>query len=109
MCRYGAAKNLTTFAKDGEKCTVNGAVEEVVQDFVEAQKPIGMCCIAPVIAAKLIPGCEITLGTLFCSPLLFITRKREEREKEVAARAEQHLRLVLSAYIYILYYIYMYM
>jgi enhancing lycopene biosynthesis protein 2 len=30
--------------------------------FNEAKKPIGMCCIAPVIAAKLLPGCEVTIG-----------------------------------------------
>jgi enhancing lycopene biosynthesis protein 2 len=60
---YGAAKTLSTFATAGENCTVRTDVQEAITDFVEAEKPIGMCCIAPVLAAKIIPGAEITLGT----------------------------------------------
>lgn len=65
---FGAAKNLCSFAFDGADCSVNPEVERVVKAFHEAQKPIGMCCIAPVIAAKVLgtasggPGCEVTIG-----------------------------------------------
>lgn len=59
---YGAAKNLCTFAKDGDKLSVRDDVENVVKTFREHNKPIGMCCIAPVIAAKVLTGCEVTIG-----------------------------------------------
>ncbi len=65
---YGAAKNLCTFAKDGPNCTVDPDVERVVKGFRAKNKPIAMCCIAPVIAAKVLgtsvggPGCEVTIG-----------------------------------------------
>lgn len=59
---YGAAKNLCNFARQGENLTVNPDVEKVIKAFHEAKKPIGMLCVSPVIAAKLIPGVSITLG-----------------------------------------------
>jgi enhancing lycopene biosynthesis protein 2 len=65
---YGAAKNLCTFARDGENCTVHPEVERVVKAFHSAGKPIGMCCIAPVIGARVLgkarggPGVKVTIG-----------------------------------------------
>jgi len=66
---FGAAKNLCTFAFDGANCTVNPEVERAIRAFHASSKPIGMCCIAPVIAAKVLgtagggPGCEVTIGS----------------------------------------------
>ncbi len=59
---FGAAKNLSTFAVDGPEMSVDEDVSRVVSDFHAAGKPIGLCCIAPTLAAKLIPGCEVTVG-----------------------------------------------
>jgi enhancing lycopene biosynthesis protein 2 len=65
---FGAAKNLCTFAKDGEHCTVRPDVEQVVKAFHSAGKPLAMCCIAPVIGAKVLgkagggPGVSVTIG-----------------------------------------------
>ncbi|XP_069800783.1 glutamine amidotransferase-like class 1 domain-containing protein 3, mitochondrial [Dendropsophus ebraccatus] len=59
---FGAAKNLSSFAVDGESCSVLGDVQRVLQDFRQEKKPIGLCCIAPVLAAKVIPGVEVTVG-----------------------------------------------
>ncbi|MCC6660206.1 MAG: isoprenoid biosynthesis glyoxalase ElbB [Phycisphaerales bacterium] len=65
---FGAAKNLCTFAKDGANCTVIPDVERVVKAFQVGGKPLGMCCIAPVIAARVLgkasggPGCTVTIG-----------------------------------------------
>jgi len=59
---YGAAKILSTFASKSDQCSIRIDVQEALSDFLEARKPIGMCCIAPVIAAKIIPGAEVTLG-----------------------------------------------
>lgn len=59
---FGVAKNLSTWAVDGANCTVDAEVERVIRAFTKAHKPIGMCCIAPVLAAKVLPGCTLTVG-----------------------------------------------
>lgn len=65
---FGAAKNLCDFAVAGHSCRVNPEVEGVMKAFHAAKKPIGMCCIAPVIAAKVFGttggglGCSVTIG-----------------------------------------------
>ncbi|KAM6222061.1 glutamine amidotransferase-like class 1 domain-containing protein 3, mitochondrial [Rhynchocyon petersi] len=59
---FGAAKNLSTFAVDGKDCKVNKDVERVLKEFHGAGKPIGLCCIAPVLAAKVLHGVEVTVG-----------------------------------------------
>ncbi|XP_007452575.1 PREDICTED: ES1 protein homolog, mitochondrial [Lipotes vexillifer] len=59
---FGAAKNLSTFAVDGGDCRVNKDVERVLKEFHQAGKPIGLCCIAPVLAAKVLRSVEVTVG-----------------------------------------------
>eukprot|EP00794_Sanderia_malayensis_P005746 gene5746-6449_t len=59
---FGAAKNLCNFAVKQADCTVDDQVSAVIKSFHAANKPIGLCCIAPVLAAKVIPGCEVTMG-----------------------------------------------
>ncbi len=49
---FGAARNLSTFAVDGPNCKVNPEVERLMLDVHSAQKPIGLACIAPVLAAR---------------------------------------------------------
>ena len=49
---FGAAKNLSTFAKDGPGCKVQGDVERLLKEMHEAGKPIGALCIAPAVLAK---------------------------------------------------------
>jgi enhancing lycopene biosynthesis protein 2 len=66
---FGAAKNLCTFALDGADCQVNPDVRRVVDAFHARRKPIAMCCIAPVIAARVLgrtmggEGCQVTIGS----------------------------------------------
>ena len=50
---FGAAKNLSTFATSSEP-TVDENVARVLRDFVSAGKPIGLCCIAPILAAMVL-------------------------------------------------------
>ncbi|XP_041662791.1 glutamine amidotransferase-like class 1 domain-containing protein 3A, mitochondrial [Cheilinus undulatus] len=59
---FGAAKNLCTWAVQGKDCSVNDEVKATLQAFHGAGKPIGLCCISPVLAAKVFPGCEVTVG-----------------------------------------------
>lgn len=68
----GLAKNLCTFAQPGDKggpnCEVLPDVERVIKAFHAAKKPIGLCCIAPVLAARVLgtrkggPGVKVTVG-----------------------------------------------
>jgi len=59
---FGAAKNLSNWAIEGTNCTVNKEVENAINMFQKSNKPMGFACIAPVLAAKCIPGVEITVG-----------------------------------------------
>uniref|UniRef100_A0A4W3HIW6 Si:ch211-153b23.5 n=1 Tax=Callorhinchus milii TaxID=7868 RepID=A0A4W3HIW6_CALMI len=59
---FGVAKNLSSWATKGKDCTVETSVEIAMKKFHATKKPIGLCCISPVLAAKLIPGCELTVG-----------------------------------------------
>jgi enhancing lycopene biosynthesis protein 2 len=65
---FGAAKNLCDFATKGADCAVDDEVKRVLEDFREAGKPLGLCCIAPVLAARLFgqaaggAGCAVTIG-----------------------------------------------
>ena len=49
---FGAAKNLCTFAVDGENCTVNPEVESFLRKAHDQGKAIGAMCIAPVVLAR---------------------------------------------------------
>lgn len=49
---FGAAKNLCSFATDGANCRVNEQVERLMLEMHAAKKPIGLACIAPVLAAR---------------------------------------------------------
>ncbi|XP_012719775.2 glutamine amidotransferase-like class 1 domain-containing protein 3A, mitochondrial [Fundulus heteroclitus] len=59
---FGAAKNLCTWAVQGKDCSVIEEVKTTLQAFHSEGKPIGLCCISPVLAAKVFPGCEVTVG-----------------------------------------------
>ena len=55
---FGAAKNLSTFAFDGSNCQVNSDVEAAIKEMISLGKPVGALCIAPVILARILFGCE---------------------------------------------------
>jgi enhancing lycopene biosynthesis protein 2 len=59
---FGVAKNLCTWAIEGDQCTVYPEVERAVMKTFEAKKPIGAMCIAPVILARLFHGSQFTTG-----------------------------------------------
>lgn len=62
---FGAAKNLCNHATvaqgDASKMEVDADLLAALQAFHGAQKPIGMCCIAPVIAAHALQA-TVTVG-----------------------------------------------
>jgi len=49
---FGVAKNLSTFALKGKDMELNTLLESTINEFQSAKKPIGMCCIAPILAAR---------------------------------------------------------
>lgn len=58
----GAVKNLSDYGMAGSECRIDPQVSDVVLTMHRANKPIGLLCIAPVLAAKLIPGVTLTVG-----------------------------------------------
>ncbi len=61
---FGAAKNLCDFAFKGPDMTVNAEVETALKEFHGAGKPMALCCISPVLAAKVFgdKNVKLTLG-----------------------------------------------
>ncbi|WP_137819000.1 isoprenoid biosynthesis glyoxalase ElbB [Pseudomonas sp. 2FG] len=60
---FGAAKNLSDFASNGAHCSVQPDVLALAKAFAAAQKPVGLICIAPALAAKIYgPGVTCTIG-----------------------------------------------
>ncbi|MCP4292346.1 MAG: isoprenoid biosynthesis glyoxalase ElbB [bacterium] len=49
---FGAAKNLCTFATEGDQCTVHSEVETFLRSAHSAGIPLGAMCIGPVILAR---------------------------------------------------------
>ena len=52
---FGAATNLSNFASNGSDMEVSQPLKNLLLEFKQQGKPLGFCCIAPVIAAKLFP------------------------------------------------------
>jgi len=59
---FGAAKNLSSFAFDGDNLKVNELLTEKLLEAYNNKKPIGALCIAPVILAKVLNGVKLTIG-----------------------------------------------
>ena len=63
---FGAAQNLSTFAKDGDNCVVDDDLSRLLKDLHSQGKPIAALCIAPAILAKLFGPdhkAKVTIGT----------------------------------------------
>lgn len=58
---FGAAKNLCSFAFEGENCEVDPELKRLLLDCAGAGKPIGAACIAPAAVAKAFDGSGRTL------------------------------------------------
>jgi enhancing lycopene biosynthesis protein 2 len=60
---FGVAKNLCSFAFDGDKCIVNAEVEKAIKDTYSLKKPIGAVCISPVLLARVLGNkVKLTIG-----------------------------------------------
>ncbi|MGB1139259.1 MAG: isoprenoid biosynthesis glyoxalase ElbB [Halioglobus sp.] len=82
---FGAAKNLCDFAVAGPEMTVQQDFLSVARAFHEAGKPIGLICIAPVMAAAICgEGTRCTIGN------------DEETAQAIAAMGGEHLACPVS-------------
>ncbi|OOF09244.1 isoprenoid biosynthesis protein ElbB [Salinivibrio sp. PR5] len=60
---FGAAKNLSDFAYNGDPVQVNQEMFAVCQAFARAEKPAGYMCIAPIMIPQIYPkGVKGTIG-----------------------------------------------
>ncbi len=63
---FGAVKNLSTFAADGPRASVDPGVERLLREMHRLGKPVGALCIAPAVVAAVLGKAahpEITVGT----------------------------------------------
>jgi len=58
---FGAAKNLCDFGFKGGDMTVSAEAERVISGFHGAGKPLALCCISPILAAKVLGASNPTL------------------------------------------------
>jgi enhancing lycopene biosynthesis protein 2 len=95
---FGVAKNLSDFATSGANCTVQPDVLKAVQAFVSADKPIGLMCIAPALAAKIFgPGVICTIGKDADTAVALTQMGAQHEECEVADIVEDStLKLVTT-------------
>jgi enhancing lycopene biosynthesis protein 2 len=60
---FGAAKNLSTFAFDGEECKVQPQVQDALKETHAAKKPIGALCISPAVLTRVFGSIQVTIGS----------------------------------------------
>ncbi|QOI99104.1 MAG: isoprenoid biosynthesis glyoxalase ElbB [Phycisphaeraceae bacterium] len=105
---FGVVSNLSTFASEGATCRVHAHAERVIREFHAAKKPIGMCCIAPVLAAKVLgqkfggPGVTVTLGGAGPTPAAVEAMGNTHEVKGVTEVCVDELNRIVStpAYMY---------
>ncbi len=61
---FGAAKNLSSFARDGAKAKVEPQLKAMIESLYERKKPIAAICIAPAILALVLGkhGIQLSIG-----------------------------------------------
>jgi enhancing lycopene biosynthesis protein 2 len=64
---FGAAKNLIDYAVKGRDCTILPDVKRIINEIVDARKPLGAMCIAPMVVAVALRDKDVhpvlTIGT----------------------------------------------
>ncbi len=56
---FGSAKNLTNWAFEGPAGTIHPSVKKLIQDLLNAKKPLVALCVSPVVVAKALEGSGI--------------------------------------------------
>jgi enhancing lycopene biosynthesis protein 2 len=58
---FGAALHLSTWAKEGARCSVLSALEKSIHEFHQQSKPIAAICIAPAVIARCLGSKKVTV------------------------------------------------
>ena len=100
---FGVAKNLSDFAISGANCTVQPDVLNATQAFVNAGKPVGLMCIAPVLAAKIFgAGVICTIGTDHETAATLTQMGAQHHECDVSETIEDSERKLVTTPAYML-------
>lgn len=59
---FGVAKHLSDYASKGARLTVTPDATNAIVGFASSKRPIGACCIGPILLAKVLPGVQVTFG-----------------------------------------------
>jgi enhancing lycopene biosynthesis protein 2 len=60
---FGVAKNFCSYAFDGASCKVEPVIENAIREMYRASKPIGLMCISPVLATRVLKNITTTIGS----------------------------------------------
>jgi enhancing lycopene biosynthesis protein 2 len=100
---FGVAKNLSDFVLAGANCTVQPDVLSATQAFVKAGKPVGLMCIAPVLAAKIFGhGVVCTIGNDQETATALTQMGAIHHECEVSDIVEDHTHKLVTTPAYML-------
>ena len=58
---FGAALNLCDFALKGADCDIHPEVNRIIEEMLQANKPLGFICIAPALFARAAKSSEKTI------------------------------------------------
>ena len=79
---FGAALNLCDFALKGADCDIHPEVNRIIQEMLQANKPLGFICIAPALFARAVKNADksarVTIGN------------DQETADEIAKLGSQH-------------------
>jgi len=81
---FGVAKNLCTFAAEGENAEVQPEVRRLITEIHSLEKPIGAICIAPVLVALVLGDKNPTLTIGNDGKTAFALQKFGARHQETA-------------------------
>jgi enhancing lycopene biosynthesis protein 2 len=59
---FGVAKNLCSYAFDGNDMKIDRVVEKAIKETHSAGKPIGALCISPVLITRVLGKVDVTIG-----------------------------------------------
>jgi len=101
---FGAAKNLIDYALKGRDCSIQPDVKRIINDMMDAGKPVGAICIAPMVVAVALKESDrhpvLTIGTdsNTASDIEFFGAKHQEARVDEIAVDDTHKIVTAPAY-----------
>lgn len=101
---FGAAKNLIDYAVKGRNCTIYPEVKQIINAMVDAGKPVGAMCIAPMVVAVALKDTAIhpvlTIGAdpSTAADVVFFGAKHQDTRVDEIAVDEAHKIVTTAAY-----------